>query len=271
MNYQVYTPSHELQPFVKCFWSLDDDEKKEPVKQRILPDGCMEMIFHYGDRYRQYFEDGSSVIQPRSFVFGQITKYIEIAPIGISGIISARFLPDGISPFIKMPVTQLENRAVALTEVFKDEGNNLEQEVINATRNDDRIKLIETFLLSKLTQQNMIDIITKSCVDIIFQSQGQISMGALAGKMNINRRNMERRFISVVGMSPKQLAKLARLQATLKMLGQKKFNTLTEIAYENGYFDQAHFIKDLKEFTGMNPKSFFTENLMLSALFVGGE
>jgi AraC-like DNA-binding protein len=268
MNYQVYTPSQELQPFVKCFWSLDDDEKKVPVTQRVLPDGCMEMIFHYGDLYRQYFEDGSSITQPRSFVFGQITKYIEIAPMGISGIISARFLPDGISPFIKIPVTQLENKVVSLKELFNDEGNILEEQVINATRNADRIKLIEEFLLSKLTEQNTIDTITKSCVDIIFQSQGQIGIGALAGKMNINRRNMERRFISVIGISPKQLAKVARLQATLKMLGQQKFTNLTEIAYENGYFDQAHFIKDFREFTGMNPGSFFTGNLMLSGMFV---
>lgn len=271
MNYQIYTPSQELQPFVKCFWSLDDDEKKVPVKQRVLPDGCMEMIFHYGDLYRQYFEDGSSIIQPRSFVFGQITRYIEIAPTGISGIFSARFLPDGISPFLKMPVTQLENKAVSLKDIFNEDGNILEEKVLNATNNDDRIRQIETFLLSKLTEQNTIDAITKSCVDIILQSQGQIGITTLAGKMNIHRRNMERKFTSVIGISPKQLAKVARLQATLKMLGQKKFTNLTEIAYENGYFDQAHFIKDFKEFTGINPKSFFTEGLTLSGLFVGAE
>ena len=271
MNYQVYAPSPELQPFIKCFWSLEDEAKEEPVKQRVLPDGCMEMIFHYGDLYRQYFEDGSSIIQPRSFVFGQITKYIEITATGISGIISARFLPDGISPFITMPVVSLENKAVPITEVFPEEGENLEEHIINANDNLERIKLIETFLLSKLTEPTIIDIITKSCVDVIFQSRGQIGVVELAGKMNINRRNMERKFTAMIGISPKQLARVARLQATLKMLGQKKIASLTEIAYENGYFDQAHFIKDFKEFTGISPKSFFADNLRLSALFVAAE
>ena len=70
---------------------------------------------------------------------------------------------------------------------------------------------------------------------------------------------------------PKQLARVARLQAALKMIQQKKFNSLTEIAYENGYFDQAHFIKDFREFTGISPKSFFADNLKLSALFVAAE
>src|SRR6185503_8181248 len=100
MNYQVYDPVPELQPFIKCFWTLEDDGKDEPVKQRVVPDGCMEMIFHYGDLYKQYFEDGSSIVQPRSFIFGQITKYIEIAPAGASGIVAARFFPEGLMPFL---------------------------------------------------------------------------------------------------------------------------------------------------------------------------
>lgn len=270
MNYHVYTPSPELQPFLKCFWSLEDEKKEEHVKQRVLPDGCMEMIFHYGDLYQQYFEDGSSLLQPRSFLFGQITKYIEIAPTGSSGIISARFLPQGISPFINIPVTSLENKAVAIAEIFAD-GTLLEKHVINANNNEERIKLIESFLLSKLVESNAIDAITRSCVEAIFQSQGQIGVVELAGKMNINRRNMERKFTTMIGMSPKQLARVARLQSTLKMLEQKKFTSLTSLAYENGYYDQAHFIKDFKEFTGMSPKSFYADNLKLSALFIAGE
>ena len=147
----------------------------------------------------------------------------------------------------------------------------LEEQVVKANDNQERIKLIENFLLSKLTEQPVIDAITKSCVEVIFQSKGQIVLTALADKMNINRRNMERKFTSVIGISPKQLARVARLQATLKMLGQKRSTSLTEIAYENGYFDQAHFIKDFREFTGMSPKSFFADNLKLAALFVAAE
>lgn len=271
MNYQVYTPCPELQPFIKCFWSLEDEKQDEPVKQRVLPDGCMEMIFHYGDHYQQYFEDGSSIIQPKSFLFGQITKYIEIAPTGISGIISARFLPDGISPFLHMPLTALENRAVPIKEIFGEGGKSLEEQVINANDTNKRIKLIETFLLSKLSEQRTIDAITTSCIDLIFQSQGQIGSAELADKMNINRRKMERKFISAIGMSPKQLARVARLQATLKMLERKSTSTLTDVAYENGYYDQSHFIKDFREFTGMSPKYFFADNFKLSSLFMDPE
>jgi AraC-like DNA-binding protein len=271
MNYQVYDPLPELQPFIKCFWTLDDERKEQPVKQRVVPDGCMEMIFHYGDLYKQYFEDGSSITQPRSFIFGQITKYIEIAPEGISGVVAARFFPEGLLPFLSIPVSALENKAISLDALFNEKGKDLEDKVLSAADNLQRIKLIEGFLLSRLADPQTIDTITKTCVETIFQSQGQLDVVQLAGKMNLNRRSMERKFTSAIGMSPKQLSKVVRLQAAMKMLEQKKFSSLTSLAYENGYYDQAHFIKDFKEFTGMSPKSFFADNLKLSGLFIAVE
>lgn len=268
MNYQVYTPIPELQQFVKCFWTLEDEAVDEPVRQRIVPDGCMEMIFHYGDLYRQYFEDGSSIIQPRSFVFGQLTKHLEIAPTGISGIVSARFLPDGLTPFLSIPVSELQNKAVSIDKIFGKKGKLLEEKIVTATNNELRIKLLQDFLLSMLIDKKTIDTIAKNCTEVILQTRGQLDISALADKTNTNRRNLERRFITAIGLSPKQLSKVIRLQATLKMLEQKKFTSLTALAYENGYYDQAHFIKDFKEFTGMSPKSFFADNLKLSALFI---
>ncbi|MGZ8558657.1 MAG: DUF6597 domain-containing transcriptional factor [Chitinophagaceae bacterium] len=271
MNYQVYIPSTTLQQFVKCFWTLDDSGIEKPARQRVLPDGCMEMIFHYGDLYQQYFEGGSCIIQPRSFVFGQITSYIEIAPIGITGLVAARFLPDGLTPFLDIPISTLDNKAVSIIEVFGDKGKLLEEKVIAAKDISERIKLIETFLLSRLADPQIIDTIAKNCVDIIFQTQGQMSMTELSGKLKINRRNIERKFVSAIGMGPKQLSKVVRMQATLKMMKQKRFSSLTSIAYENGYYDQSHFIKEFKEFTGMSPKLFFSDNLTLATLFTDGE
>lgn len=271
MNYQVYAPSPVLRDFIKCFWTLDDKASEAPVKQRIVPDGCMEMIFHYGDLYRQYFEDGSSVLQPKSFVFGQITNHIEIAPTGISGIVAARFLPGGLMPFLEIPVADLENKPVSMTELFGIKGKDLEESVISAANTEERIELIELFLLSLLTDPATIDVITKNCVDMIFQYRGQLGMTELAGKANIHRRNMERKFITAIGMRPKQLSRVVRLQAALKMLEQKKFTSLTALAYHSGYYDQAHFIKDFKEFTGISPKSFFAENLRLATLFLSAE
>ena len=269
MNYQQYEPSLELQPFIKCFWSLKAPASPVAEKQRIVPDGCMEMIFHCGDLYEQFLDDGKKILQPRSFVFGQITSPLEIAPKGASDIIAARFHPDGFSPFNSMPLSKMENKAISLNSLFNKEGLQLEEQVLTASENAKRIKIIEVFLLNKLKSPEVTDRIAKQSVEMLLKLNGQLSVDDLAAHLKINRRQLERKFSSTIGLSPKQLAKVIRLQATLKMLEKKQFTSLTSLAYENGYFDQAHFIKDFKEFTGMSPGQFYTGNLKMSALFAG--
>ncbi len=271
MNYQQYNATEILQPFIKCFWSLDAPASTTVEKQRIVPDGCMELIFHYGDLYKQFLEDGSSITQPRCFVFGQITSSLEIAPTGVTGIIAARFHPDGFLPFSSYPIQQMENKAIALNQLFGDESIPLEQTVLHASTNEERIQFISGFLITRLQTAEVRDRITQSGIDALMQSNGQMNIHELAEQLNINRRQLERKFSSAIGLSPKQLSKMIRLQNTLKMMEQKQFTSLTSLAYENSYYDQAHFIKDFKEFTGISPRQFYAANLKMSALFAGTE
>lgn len=271
MIYQQYDAPVELQPFIKCFWSLDAPASAIAEKQRIVPDGCMEMVFHFGDLYEQFLEDGSSIIQPRCFVFGQITTPLEISPTGVTGIIAARFHPDGFLPFSAYPIQQMENKAVALTTFFKEAAIQLEKNVLGALTNEERIRVISEFLVSRLASAEVRDRITQLSVEALLQSNGQLNIHELAGQLKINRRQLERKFSSTIGLSPKQLSKTIRLQNTLRMMSQQQFTSLTSLAYENGYYDQAHFIKDFKEFTGLSPKQFYADNLKISALLIGVE
>lgn len=271
MSYNTFDPNIDLAAFVKCYWTLDVPKEIAPEKQRIVPDGSMEMIFHYGDLYRQYLVDGTYIIQPKCFVFGQITKPLEIEPTGETGIFAVRFYPEGFIPFATIPIIEMENRAVSLEELFGKEGVRIENEIFSALTNDDRVKIIEKFLLEKLISPKSIDRIAKASVSIIFELNGQLSVDELSEQLKINRRQLERKFSSVIGLSPKQLSKIIRLQATLKMIANNQSTSLTAIAYEGNYYDQAHFIKDFKEFTGISPKQFYANNLKMSMLFLEQE
>ncbi len=271
MSYNTFTPNIELAAFVKCYWTLDTPKEITPEKQRIVPDGCLEMIFEYGDSYRQYRNDGSFFLQPKCFVFGQITEPLEIEPTGETGIFAVRFHLGGYIPFATIPIVEMENRPVPLDELFGDEGILLEKEMLSAETAVERIEIIERFLLERLTSQKSIDKIAKASVDLIFELNGQLSVDELSDKLKVNRRQLERKFSSVIGLSPKQLSKITRLQATLKMIANNQFTSLTAVAYEGNYYDQAHFIKDFKEFTGMSPKQFYANNLKMSMLFLNAE
>jgi len=303
MNYQTFEPSQDLTSLIKCYWTLESPKEQTHEKQTIVPDGCMEMIFHYGDLFRQYTENKISIIQPRCFVIGQLTRPLEIQPTGETGIFSVRFHPNGFLPFSTIPIKEMENTTVSFEKLFGKDGQEIEQAILKANSTTERIKLIETFLLNRLPNTETVDRIVKSTVETILTANGQLSIDEISKQTNINRRQLERKFSSTIGLSPKQLSKTIRLQATLKMLLNKKFTSLkfsstiglspkqlsktirlqatlkmllskkftslTALAYQSEYYDQAHFIKDFKELTGFTPKEFYGNNLKMSSLFYG--
>ncbi len=269
MNYQTFEPDQDLTAFIKCYWTLDSPKEETPEKQTIVPDGCMEMIFHYGDPYKQYLDNGNSIIQPRCFVIGQLTRPLEIEPTGETRIFSVRFHPEGFLPFTTVPIKEMENTAVSLEKLFGKAGQEIGQQVLNANSTLERIKLIEIFLLDRLTDIETVDRIVKSTVETIITANGQLSVDELSRLNKVNRKQLLRKFSSAIGLSPKQLSRTMRLQAALKMLLNDQFSNLAELAYENEYYDQAHFIKEFKEFTGVTPKEFYGTHLKMSSLFYG--
>ena len=267
MNHQIFEPNKDLAAFVKCYWTLESPKEKTPERNTIVPDGCMKMIFHYGDLYKHYTATGNCMELPKCFVIGQLTGPYEVEPAGETGTFFVCFQPNGFLPFATVPIREMENSAVPLDKLFGKEGQEIGQKILNASSAEERINLIEVFLFNRLRDATAIDQIVKSTVETILTANGQLSVDELSRKTSIKRRQLERRFSSAIGLSPKQLSKTIRLQATLKTLLSKKNTNLTALAYESEYYDQAHFIKDFKAFTGITPKEFYGDLLKMSLIF----
>jgi methylphosphotriester-DNA--protein-cysteine methyltransferase len=139
----------------------------------------------------------------------------------------------------------------------------VEQKIIHAPDTASRINIIEEFLLDKLKTQATIDTIVKSTIDILLSTKGSKSINTILKDNLSKRRQLERKFLKQVGMSPKQLSKVIRLQTALKLLLNQQSERLTDIAYESEYYDQAHFIKDFKDITGTTPNQFLENETML--------
>jgi len=267
MNYQIYEPNKELATLVKCYWTLESPKEQTPTRNTIIPDGCMKLIFHYGDLYKHFIDIENSVPLPKAFLIGQLTEPYVVEPTGETGTFFVCFHPNGFLPFATFPIKKMENKAVDLEKIFGKDGLEIAKNILNANSTSERINFIETFLFNILIDTETIDHIVKSIVETIITKNGQLSVNQLSKQNNINRRQLLRKFSSVIGLSPKQLSKTIRIQATLKTLLTKEVTSLTDLAYENEYFDQAHFIKDFKEFTGLTPKEFYGEDLKMSLIF----
>jgi AraC-like DNA-binding protein len=269
MNYQTFLPQTDLDSLVKCYWTLEVPAESNAERQRIIPDGCIEMAFILGDDIKRYISKDKFILQPRAMVIGQTTEPFYIEPAGYVNTFAVRFYPYGFANFVTTPIKSLANKETPIKLLFGEiASKELEQKVIQAKGTKERIQIIEKFLLAKLNNKTTIDNIVRTTIDAIMSTNGSKAINAILKEDLTKRRQLERNFLKQIGISPKQFGKIIRLQTALKMILNRRSDNLTQIAYDSEYYDQAHFIKDFKEFTGTNPKAFLNDRKMsLSSLF----
>ena len=269
MDYQTYQPHPDLQSIINFYWTLEVPATNQPQRQRIIPDGNIEMAFILGDDIKRYTSENDYILQPRAMILGQTIEPFYIEPAGYVNTFAISFYPYGFANFVNVPIKQLVNKETPLALLFGEQtAKELEQQIIQAKDVHQRITIIERFFLNKLSEKSMVDGIVKTTIDTLLLTKGSASIRTILKEDPTKRRQLERKFAKQIGISPKQLGKLIRLQTALKMLLNKEGEKLSNIAYESEYYDQAHFIKDFKEFTGINPAAFLeNESMALSKLF----
>ena len=269
MNYQTFQPQSDLEALVNFYWTLEVPYDANNQKQKIIPDGFIEMTFNLKDPIKRYTSETEYILHPPAMVMGQRTKSYYIEPIGDVESFAISFHPYGFANIINTPLKDIRDKEVPLKSLFgEDSARDLEQEIIQAPHTQRRIEIIEGFIRKKLNEPTTIDTIVKTTVDALLSTKGSTSINTILKEDLSKRRQLERKFATQIGISPKQLGKVIRLQSALKMMLHNEEENLTNIAYENEYYDQAHFTKDFKEFIGISPKEFLgNENMALSSLF----
>jgi AraC-like DNA-binding protein len=267
MDYKTYKPHRDLESIVKCYWTLEVPAEMNAPKQRIVPDGCLEMCFILGDDIKRYTNGEDYILQPRAMVIGQISEPFYVQPTGAVNSFSVRFYPYSFSHFVDVPLSDLANKETPLNQLFDPSLiSKLETEIRQANSTQTRIERVEKFLLQLIASESVIEDVVKSFTDTLARTKGGTPIKLLLQETGINRRSLERKFSHFVGISPKQLGKIIRLQAALSLMNEGEAS-LTHIAYDSDYYDQSHFTKDFKELTGVNPKEYFkNEELLLSNL-----
>jgi methylphosphotriester-DNA--protein-cysteine methyltransferase len=132
----------------------------------------------------------------------------------------------------------------------------LEEQLAEARTDTQRIASVEHFLISRMTNTEP-DKLVLAALALIHRSKGNIRIKELTEQLFISQSPLEKRFRQVVGASPKKFASIVRLKNIIQQYDT--VNSLTELGYENGFYDQAHFIKEFKAFTGDTPEKFFSD------------
>ncbi len=256
MLYKEYNISPALQPFVKVIWSMESDTPafdSGPGTMRILPDTCVELVVHFKDPYKTIFADNTTSLQPQSMIVAQMKSFIEIRPQGKTGIFAVRFSAYGARHFLGMPMHEVANGETPLSYVWKNLATEIEERIFSATNNDIRCNILQQYLLTLLAKNGRHDTAIDFCLTEIYQSHGQISVEALAYNTGISNRQLVRRFNNCVGLSPKEFSRITKFIHALNFMNRFPEKSLTEVGYDCGYYDQAHFIRDFKEYSGLTP------------------
>jgi AraC-like DNA-binding protein len=261
MHYQSFEPDPRLKPFVACFWIVLGDEK---IPQKVLSDGHSELIFHFGDAY-QVHVNGHWETQSRALAAGQLSKPIYLRPTGSSSIVGVKFTPTGLWKLFGWNMALLTNQAISLAE-FSKPSEPLHDVIARSGNYAAMIGQIERFLLSSMTHATK-----KENVDAIIshveKATEQLSISAIAGYFQLSNRKLERLFHEQVGVSPKAYMRMTRFKQVYKLLQQSQLSR-TEVSYVCGYFDQPHFNKDFRKFTGEDANTHFSRHNSLADFFL---
>jgi len=237
---------------IECVWSVSDREaRRARPLDRLLPDGCPELIVHRGDRYGRIV-DGRLVRQPAAFLAGTLSRpWIVQAPPRVATI-GVRFRPGGITALFGAPLTGTADREVPLAELPAPL-TALAAAIRGARGPASALRAAEAWLLAHVAA-HLPDgrVPAPGCavaVRAIHRRRGRIGVEALAAAAGLPRRRLERLFRRETALSPKQYIRIVRLTALLHRLDAPDRERLIDIALDAGYFDQAHMARDFKALT----------------------
>ncbi|MBT1702199.1 helix-turn-helix transcriptional regulator [Fulvivirgaceae bacterium PWU20] len=219
----------------------------------MLPDSALVIAFRYRGKVN-YINNNIQNELPSITISGIRKTDRHIKYTGGAANLLVVFKEAGAAAFFKEPLHELFQQTYSLDNFLnRSILAQLEEELSEAKNNMERVKLIETFLLSTLQGYNP-DKLIFAALDKIHASKGVIRIKELADALCISNDAFEKRFRRVVGASPKQFSYIIRMKHVLQLL--KHNHKFTDLALDSGYFDQSHFNKDFKSFTGQSPRAF---------------
>jgi AraC-like DNA-binding protein len=250
--FSTYLPCDTLKPYVASFMISEEADTKE---YKVLPGTNLVIGFQYRGQLVRVDDHAITPLSPAGITGLHDTPRV-FRNGAHTGTVLVYFKEAGAAPFFNMPLHELFDESVSLDHfMVRSELMVFEEQLAEARADHDRIALTEKFLMSRLRDVTP-DKLVLTALALIHQHKGNLRMTDLAAQLNISQSPLEKRFRQAVGTSPKKFAALVRFQYVVKNYRTK--SSLTYLAHDAGFYDQAHFIKTFKSFTGETPDAFFS-------------
>jgi AraC-like DNA-binding protein len=273
LEYREYQPPPALRGTVRCIWHLRDaGGGRDGATDRVVPDGCAEIIVNRAERFRRHVEGAEARRQPEVLLVGQLRSAIRIEATGRVDLLAVRFEPSGLHALLGVPMHELTDLDVSLEQVDAVLRARL-REAAHAVPAPRCVAALERVLCERMRPRpsgGRAAALVTGALARFDASAGSVE--AVARGLGSSRRSLERAFRERVGLSPKQYRRVVRLQGVVQALQSgAPLPGWAALAHDHGFFDQAHLIRDFRLIAGISPQRYLAEETPIADLLTGGD
>ncbi|HEV8284257.1 MAG TPA: helix-turn-helix domain-containing protein [Chitinophagaceae bacterium] len=265
MFFKRIEPDPVLKHIIECYWIVED-ENSTPKQQKIIPDGFTEIIFHFGDPYRIKLSKQWE-LQSKSLVAGQITKHFLLENTGTSSVLGIKLRPASLTHLYNLDMHLLTDYVPDIRSILQQQLSPIEMAIRQLDDHPEKINKIEEYFKNLPALKSWKITSADKAIDLIFEKKGMVTVAELCSSSGIGERQLENLFKKYVGLSPKFFSRIIRFNYIFELVQENK-QTWSALAYEAAYYDQSHFIRNFKKFTGESPSSYSFDEQNMANFFL---
>jgi AraC-like DNA-binding protein len=239
----THPPRPPLADRVAFFWTYDAYGGGHP-RERVLPTATSELVVALAD-------DGSVPV-----VSGAHSESFLIHTASRRPLLGVHFRPGGAAPFLTMPAHELRNVRVSLEALWGPAAPALKSRLLEAHTPPARFRIMEDALLARLGERPRRHPAVAFALDTIEAAPHVRTIAGLTARIGLSPRRFIQVFAEEVGLTPKVFCRVRRFQRVLARIERGARVDWADVAVAGGYYDQAHFIRDFRAFSGLNPTAY---------------
>ncbi len=256
MKYAQIQPPNYLKNYIRYYWTLESISLDTlPKTFLIIADGCPGLMFQQTQMGAYY--DVHEKQLPDIFLYGQATMHAKIYSFGKLKTIGVCFYPNALRSVFGLNAEELTNSCLDLNLTSGTQGFRLRERLVSTSSIVDQIEILSAYICSRIKKNDrQAGEIVQYALSQIVTSHGSIPLEKLQENLQLSERSFERKFKQWVGISPNLFSRVCRFQTSLNQVRNNNYHKLSDIAFDNGYADQSHFIRAFKEFCGLPPNQY---------------
>jgi AraC-like DNA-binding protein len=259
--HRLHTPGSPLAAFIRCFWYWEGAPQSH-ARERLLPNGEAAIIFNLrDDEMRIYDADDPQ-------------RYVSCGLVGITGprvncfvidtaaeerVIGIQFHAGGSFPFFREPAAEVANQSVALDCLWGPRAGLIREQLLAAGTPDAMFALLERALLDHLARPLELHPAVAFARRHICRAPHTATIAGVTERIGMSQRRFIELFRHQIGLAPKAFCRVRRFQRVLESVHRRQSVDWAQVALDGGYYDQAHFIHDFQDFSGMTPAAYLAK------------